>query len=62
MGESASHHAMHIAVTKLTPELELVLPIIGISSSRDAPLSILLQVAASREALIHDHLGRLGLC
>ena len=39
-GESASHHAMHIVVTKLSPELRVALPTIGISSSRDAPLSI----------------------
>ena len=38
--ESASHHAMHIVVTILTPEFRVALPTIGICSSRDAPLSI----------------------
>lgn len=56
-GESASHDAMHIVVSKLTPKLRVALPIIGISSSRDAPLSIGCRQPPVMNALIHDGLG-----
>ena len=56
-GKSASHDAMHIVVTKLSPELRVALPTIGICSSRDAPLSICCRVPPVMEALIHDDLG-----